>query len=298
MSMCRVFSCVAERGCLLWPGHSLGKIPSSFCTPRPNLPITPGVSWFPTFVFQSPIMKRTSFLGVSSLGGDSLLAQMVKNLPAIWEIQVWSPGQEDPLEKSMATHSSILAWRIPWTEEPGRLWHKGSQRFRSDWVANTFSNVFLFSMRKKNLIKFNFLLGILLSFLLARSSVKHDWSDLAAAAMQKLLKIKFHFQPIDDRPQRCLEAPWERWFNFTVLLIACRTPVFRRLESPSGLPTALHLTVLLWHCHFLIPPDWVHFVIYLQSDFRLDVCLQASLSEKTFTRRSQGAHRTNRRLQG
>jgi len=46
---------------------------------------------------------------------------MVKNLPVTWEIQVRSLGQEDPLEKGMATRFSILAWRIPWTEEPGRL---------------------------------------------------------------------------------------------------------------------------------------------------------------------------------
>ena len=51
----------------------------------------------------------------------SLVAQMVKNLPAMWETQVWSLGLAHPLEKEMATHSSILAWRIPWTEEPGRL---------------------------------------------------------------------------------------------------------------------------------------------------------------------------------
>ena len=50
-----------------------------------------------------------------------LVAQMVKNLPTIQETQVGSLGQEDPLEKGMATHSSILAWRIPWTEEPGLL---------------------------------------------------------------------------------------------------------------------------------------------------------------------------------
>ena len=47
------------------------------------------------------------------------MAQTVKNLPTMWETQVRSLGQEDPLEKSMATHSSILGWRIPWTEEPG-----------------------------------------------------------------------------------------------------------------------------------------------------------------------------------
>ena len=53
--------------------------------------------------------------------GASLAAQKGKNLPAMWETQVQSLGQEDPLEKGMATHSSILAWRIPWTEEPGGL---------------------------------------------------------------------------------------------------------------------------------------------------------------------------------
>ena len=53
--------------------------------------------------------------------GASLVAQMVKNLPAMQETQVKSLGREDPLGKRMAIHSSILAWRIPWTEEPGRV---------------------------------------------------------------------------------------------------------------------------------------------------------------------------------
>ena len=51
-----------------------------------------------------------------------------KNLPAMRETQIWSLGWEDPLEKGMATHSSILVWRIPWTEEPGGLQSMGSQR--------------------------------------------------------------------------------------------------------------------------------------------------------------------------
>ena len=55
---------------------------------------------------------------------------MVRNLPAMQETLVRSLGQEDPLEKGMATHSSILAWRIPWTEEPGMLQSLGSQRVR------------------------------------------------------------------------------------------------------------------------------------------------------------------------
>ena len=57
---------------------------------------------------------------------------MVKNLPAIQETQVRSLGQEDPLEKEMATHSSILAWKIPWVEEPGGLQSMGSQRVEHD----------------------------------------------------------------------------------------------------------------------------------------------------------------------
>ena len=65
----------------------------------------------------------------------SLVAQMVKKLPAMWETWVWSLGWEDPLEEGMATHSSILAWRIPWTEESGRLQSMGSQRVRHNGVS-------------------------------------------------------------------------------------------------------------------------------------------------------------------
>ena len=58
------------------------------------------------------------------------MAQMVKNLPAMQETQIQALGQEDPLEKEMATHSRIPAWRIPWTEEPGGLQSMGSQRVK------------------------------------------------------------------------------------------------------------------------------------------------------------------------
>ena len=61
-----------------------------------------------------------------------MVAQTIKNLLAMWETQVLSLDQEDPLEKRMATHSNILAWRIPWTEEPGRLLSTGSQRVGHD----------------------------------------------------------------------------------------------------------------------------------------------------------------------
>ena len=69
--------------------------------------------------------QLSSILGESSglltFSRVSLVAQVVKNLPVMWETQVRSLGQEDPLEKEMATHSSIIAWRISWTEEPGGL---------------------------------------------------------------------------------------------------------------------------------------------------------------------------------
>ena len=68
--------------------------------------------------------------------GKPLVAQTVKRLPTMQETWVQSLGREDPLEKEMATHSSILAWKIPWTEEPGRLQSMGLQRVGHDWVAS------------------------------------------------------------------------------------------------------------------------------------------------------------------
>ena len=66
----------------------------------------------------------------------SLVAQMVKRLPAMWETQVWSLSWDNPLEKEMATCSSILTWKIPWTEKPGRLQSMGSQRVGHDWATS------------------------------------------------------------------------------------------------------------------------------------------------------------------
>ena len=69
----------------------------------------------------------------------SLVVLLVKNPSVMWETWVRSQGWEDPLEKRRATHSSILAWRIPWTEEPGRLQSMGSQRVGHNWVTFTFT---------------------------------------------------------------------------------------------------------------------------------------------------------------
>ena len=76
----------------------------------------------------------------------SLVVQSVKSLPAMQETQVRSLGQEDPLEKWMATHSSILTWKIPWTEEPDGLQSIGSQRVEHNWVTNT-NNPYLLGIR-------------------------------------------------------------------------------------------------------------------------------------------------------
>ena len=76
--------------------------------------------------------KQDSSVVLQSLVASSLVAQMVKHLPTMRETWVQSLGQEDPLEKEMATHSSTLAWEIPWMEEPGRLQSVGSQRVRYD----------------------------------------------------------------------------------------------------------------------------------------------------------------------
>ena len=65
----------------------------------------------------------------------SLVAQMIKNLPAVQDIWVWSLGQEDPLEEGMASHSCVLGWRIQRIEEPGGLQSMGSQRVRHNWAT-------------------------------------------------------------------------------------------------------------------------------------------------------------------
>ena len=78
------------------------------------------------------------------------LTQIVKNLHDMQETWVWSPGQEESLEKDMATHFSVLAWRIPWMEEPGRLQFVGSHTVRHSWVTDTFG--FSFSYVKDTIL--------------------------------------------------------------------------------------------------------------------------------------------------
>ena len=88
-------------------------------------------------------------------------AQMVKNVPAKWETWVQSLGGEDPLEKGMAIHSSILAWRIPWTEEPGGPQSRGLQRVGHESAANTL----------ERLICYIFILCLLLNMILSSNHI-------------------------------------------------------------------------------------------------------------------------------
>ena len=82
--------------------------------------------------FQSKLSVKWYVSPHQDSGWTSLVAQTVKRLPTMRETRVQSLGQEDLLEKEMATHSSILAWKIPWTEKPGRLLSMGLQRVRHD----------------------------------------------------------------------------------------------------------------------------------------------------------------------
>ena len=97
-------------------------------------------SWFIDHIFQLCLASQVAeekktfliiYTGVQLIW-DFLVAQRVKRPPAMQETQVQSPSQEDPLEKEMAPHSSTLAWKIPWTEESGRLQSMGSQRVGHD----------------------------------------------------------------------------------------------------------------------------------------------------------------------
>ena len=79
------------------------------------------------------------------------MAQTVKHLPTMWETQVLSLGQEDPLEKEMATHSSTLAWKIPWREEPGRLQSVESQRVHGVTKTRTQLDDFTFFLSPREM---------------------------------------------------------------------------------------------------------------------------------------------------
>ena len=116
----------------------------------------------------------------------SLVAQMVKNLPAMQETGVWSWGQEDPLEKGMAIHSSILAWRIPWTEEPGGLQSMWLQRVKHDWATNT---EWVVALQNYSLIEAAVIVGYYIGYYIARCV---SWVPTSANFVGLANKLKVH----------------------------------------------------------------------------------------------------------
>ena len=95
-------------------------------------------------------VSKLGWLGIVHIvsAQESTVALMVKNLPAIWKTWVRSLGREDPRETVMAPHSSTLAWKIPWTEEPGRLQSMGSLRVGHDWATSLSLFTFMHWRRK------------------------------------------------------------------------------------------------------------------------------------------------------
>ena len=116
----------------------------------------------------------------------SLVAQTVKNLPAVQETQVWSLAQEDPLEKGMTTYFSILAWRIPWREEPGELQSIESQRVGHNWMTNTFT--------------FNEMCWV--SFVIAKFLVSYIYSELIFPDKNRKIWSKRYVHFMGDASER------------------------------------------------------------------------------------------------
>ena len=140
--MCGVISCVVGKGCLLWLMCSLDKILLAFAllyfVPQGQTCLLLQVSLDFLVFHSNPLLwKRHLFPGVRSkrsvFPGSSDSKESAGSAGDLGLI----PGSGRPLEKRMETHSSTLAWRIPWTEEPGRLQSMGLQRVRHEWVTNT-----------------------------------------------------------------------------------------------------------------------------------------------------------------
>ena len=123
----------------------------------------------------------------------SLVAQMVKSLPAMQETQVQSLGLEDPLEKEMATHSSTLAWRIPWTEQPGKTQSTELQRVGHKWVTNiSFSFHIILYFRRLKTENLNMSVKHLMQI---KNSLGNSYVHMCRA-----VSVQIHFFFLDNSP--------------------------------------------------------------------------------------------------
>ena len=135
----------------------------------------------------------------------SLVAQLVKNLPAVQETRVWSLGWEDPLEKEMATHSSILAWKISWTEKPGGLQSMGSQRVGHDWATNTNALFINYLINLKSIHT-----GSTVEFLILNVTVSDEWIWCPDKLKKKKNQGLLHFDAIIklQLSMHCSHSSW------------------------------------------------------------------------------------------
>ena len=141
-------SSVHHRGCWYTSGCLGGQRPveavtlSYLWSPAPCIPST----WHKAGHLLTALLTFVAWVHESLSSPVSLVAQIVKNPPAPQQTQFWSLGREDPLEEKMAPYPSILAQRISWTEEPGRLQSMGSQGVGHDWVTNSFAFLCIFML--------------------------------------------------------------------------------------------------------------------------------------------------------
>ena len=138
--------------------------------------------------------------------GASCVAQTVNNLPAMQETQIRSLGYEDSLEKGMAIHSSILVWRIPWTEEPGGLQSMGWQRVRHDWATNTFPFIPCSWIWRPNNVKISVLSNLIyILYAISRKISVNNFVDFDK------LTLKFLWKGKRPNNQHNIEGEGQSW---------------------------------------------------------------------------------------
>ena len=178
----------------------------------------------------------------------------------MWETQVQSLGWEDPLEKEMATHSSTLAWQIPWTEDPGRLQFTGSQRVRHDWATSLHISLSLFIRGE---VGFKQTLNKMIKFHQANSVIHSHHQVLVLLKMILAIQLSFSSSDIDWWPQSVWDTsgpqlifnwtpPWGKPSMFTGC-VGCHCPHWAQMETitlicDQAVPCAnLHQTPLTLH---------------------------------------------------
>ena len=171
------------------------------------------------------------------------MAQTVKNLPAMWKTQVWSLGQEDTLEKGMATHSSILAWSIPWTEEPGKMQFMGSQRVRY-WAINTFTFTTKLSYFSSHeyILRFSTYLWKWETFAYVVLEYKVYFLTCVASSCEFALILHFFFSPmINNILFKKLSKIWECYdHSVEVAMVVCDFLSLFVFREWQGHPPHLH----------------------------------------------------------